>query len=527
MDTFLLIFLAISSVSSLFAITRQFQMLQQNSYYPSRYFGWLKTSFSGGFLGCALLYLLVSVFYFFHFKIGYIGGCVVAFFILCYNIKTAVQLQKRSVKGLVFTGRVKRLYVAAILLFAILIALYCFFPKGIVGRFSNVALLLLCYVTPITTFLLWCITLPVEKLIGRYYINDAKKILASRKDLTVIGITGSYGKTTTKFILTRILSEKFNVMCTPHSFNTPMGIVKTIRTMLKPQTEIFVCEMGAKEVGNIKEDCDIASPKYGIITSVGPQHLETFKSIENVFSTKFELADAVKENGGVTFVNGDSKEIIERIGEGFKIYGTNEKFDFCGENLSYGRNGSQFTLTLGGEKVEFTTRLLGLHSIIDIIGAVSLAYTLGVEISDLQYAVASLKPAEHRLEMKPFTNGSLLIDDAYNSNPEGCLEAVRVLGSFEGMKKVIVTPGLVELGEKEYECNYALGKEAALNCDVIILVGTNRSKPMADAVRESDFPQENLHIASSFKEAMDIYSKFADSNTAVLFENDLPDNYLY
>jgi UDP-N-acetylmuramoyl-tripeptide--D-alanyl-D-alanine ligase len=182
---------------------------------------------------------------------------------------------------------------------------------------------------------------------------------------------------------------------------------------------------------------------------------------------------------------------------------------------------------LGDTDVKFTTALLGLHSIIDIIGAVALAYTLGVEIPDLQYAVASLKPAEHRLEMKPFTNGSLLIDDAYNSNPEGCLEAVRVLGSFDGMQKIIVTPGLVELGDKEYECNYALGKEAAQNCDKIILVGTNRSKPIADGVRENGFNEENLFIAASFKEAMDIYATFADKNTVVLFENDLPDNYLY
>lgn len=129
--------------------------------------------------------------------------------------------------------------------------------------------------------------------------------------------------------------------------------------------------------------------------------------------------------------------------------------------------------------------------------------------------------------MKPFTNGSLLIDDAYNSNPEGCLEAVKVLGSFTGMKKVIVTPGLVELGEREYECNYALGKEAAKNCDIIILVGINRSQPLQDAILDSDFDKKNLFVAASFKQAMDIYSRFADSNTAVLFENDLPDNYLH
>ncbi|MBR4099709.1 MAG: UDP-N-acetylmuramoyl-tripeptide--D-alanyl-D-alanine ligase [Clostridia bacterium] len=524
MNIYLLLSLIFSSIGCLFAITRQFQMFQQNSYYPSRYFKWLETSFNGGFLLSAILYFAVSVLY--HFKL-YIPQCIVSFVLLCYFLKTAIKLQKTSVKGLVFTDRIKRLYLAAALVLVLLIAVYAFLPKGVIGRIAVVICLLLAYITPVFTFALWGITLPIEKRISQYYIDDAKKILATRPDLTVIGVTGSYGKTTTKFILTRILSEKFNVVCTPHSFNTPMGIVKTIRTMLKPQTEIFVCEMGAKEVGNIKEDCDIASPHYGIITSVGPQHLETFKSIENVFSTKFELADAVRENGGITFVNGDSKEIINRIDGEYKIYGTDKKFDFCGEKLSYGRNGSEFTIKLGTKKVKFTTRLLGLHSIIDTIGAIALAYTLGVEIPDIQYAVASLKPTEHRLEMKPFTNGSLLIDDAYNSNPEGCLEAVRVLGSFDGMQKVIVTPGLVELGDKEYECNYALGKEAALNCDKIILVGTNRSKPMADAVRDSDFDTQNLYIAANFKEAMDIYSSFADSNTAVLFENDLPDNYLY
>ncbi len=524
MNIYLTALLIISSLSAIFSLTQHLQMLQQSSYYPSRYFGWLKGNYNKPFLKDAILYLIISVLGLFKF---YRIGCLVALIFLLKNLKKSRKIQKKSIKPLVFTDRVKRIYLTAALLFLILIALYILMPATIIGRFATTVFLVLCYVPPLLTFALWGITLPIEKRISKYYVDDAKKILASRPDLKIIGITGSYGKTTTKFILTRILSEKFNVVCTPHSYNTPMGVVKTVRTMLKPQTQIFVCEMGAKNIGDIKEICDIASPDFGLITSVGPQHLETFKSLDNVFATKFELADAVKAKGGAVFVNGDSKEISARIGEGFITYGTDKKFDFCGKNLSYGKNGSEFTVTLGGKKVKFTTKLLGLHSIIDIIGAVSLAYTLGVGVSDLQYAVASLKPTEHRLELKPFKNGSLLIDDAYNSNPEGCLEAVRVLGSFDGMKKVIVTPGLVELGDKEYECNYALGKEAAKNCDIIILVGTNRSKPMQDAVRESGFSEENLFVTASFKEAMEIYSQFADNNTVVLFENDLPDNYLY
>ncbi len=521
---FYLISTVLISVSTVFAITRQFQMLQQNSYYPSRYVGWIYTSYLNSVLVSSALYLISSVFYIFEW---YIAQLVLISLFSVSRIVLCFKEQKKSIKPLVFTGRVKRLYIALIILLAVLVTLYILNYAFALGRYLSIALFLLSFFTPVLTLLIWCITLPIEKLINAWYIYDAKKVLKKHKDMKVIGVTGSYGKTTTKFILTRILSEKFNVVCTPHSFNTPMGVVRTIREMIPPQTEIFVCEMGAKSVGNIKEVCDIASPHYGIITSVGPQHLDTFKSVDNVFKTKFELADAVAKNNGLTFVNGDSKEIMDRIDGDFIIYGTKKKFKYHAENISYGRFGSEFDVKLGKETVHLTTKLLGLHSIIDIVGAAALSYTLGVSATDIKYAVASLKPAEHRLEMKSFTNGSLLIDDAYNSNPEGCLEAVRVLGSFDGMKKVVVTPGLVELGEKEYECNYALGEEAAKNCDVIILVGKNRSKPMADAVNKSKFNKENLHIVASFSEAMEIYSKIADNNTVVLFENDLPDNYLY
>ncbi len=264
-----------------------------------------------------------------------------------------------------------------------------------------------------------------------------------------------------------------------------------------------------------------------MITSVGAQHLETFKTVDNVFNTKFELADAVSKMGGDIFVNGDSKEIKNRINQNdYCVYGTDSSFDYSIEDISYGRNGSSFTVSLGEEKISLNSKLLGLHSIINITGAVALAYKLGVSADDIKYAVASLKPTEHRLEMKPYLNGSVMIDDAYNANPEGSIEAVRVLGSFDGIKKVIITPGLIELGDKEYDCNYALGLECARICDIIIFVGKNRSKPMVDAVNSTDFDKQNLFVASSFLEATEIYSRFADSKTAVLIENDLPDNYL-
>ena len=523
MSILLLISLIIAAVSGVFSLVRQLQMLQQNSYYPSRYFGWIKDGFSVWLAVLSILFCVSSLIYSSSKDALHL---VFTAIILAIRIPLCIRTQKKSIKKLVFTPRVKRLFAAAIIIQAILILIYAVLPLSLAGEICLVISLMLSLITPLLTFAMWGITLPIEKAFAKWYICDAKKILKRHTNLKVVGITGSYGKTTTKFILTRILSEKYNVLCTPQSFNTPMGVVRTIRESMKPQTQIFVCEMGAKNIGDIKEICDIVNPDMGIITSVGPQHLETFHSVDNVFKTKFELADAVKLKDGDVFVNGESKEIADRINEGFRVYGLDSSKEFYAENISYGAFGSSFDLVLGGERISVKTKLLGLHSIIDITAAAAVAYTLGVSPEDIKYAIGTLKATEHRLELKSYINGSLLIDDAYNSNPEGCLEAVRVLGSFEGMKKVIITPGLVELGSKEYECNYALGLEAAKYCDIIILVGQNRSKPMREAVEKSDFNTDSLHIASSFAEAVSIYSPLADDNTVLLIENDLPDNYL-
>ncbi len=511
----------LAAVSAVFSMTRQLQMLQQNSYFPSRYTNWLKSNFP---YETVFFFLISSVL--FAFKLYLLQAVFIAL-VLVFSAATSINVQKKSIKKLVFTGRIKRIYTAAIIILLVLIALYCILPRHLIGKTASVFLILISLISPILVYICWAVTLPIEKAFTQWYINDAKKILKNHKNLKVIGITGSYGKTTTKFILTRILSEKFNVVCTPHSFNTPMGVVRTIREHLKPQTEIFVCEMGAKNVGDIKEICDIAHPDYGMITSVGAQHLETFKSVDNVFKTKFELADALRLKDSKAYVNGDSAEIINRINTSdYVVYGTSSDFEFNAKNISYGRFGSEFEIDLSGETVKLSTKLLGVHSIVNIIGAVAIAHSLGLSNQEIKYAVASLKPYEHRLEMKSSVSGSIMIDDAYNANPEGCIEAVNVLGSFDGMKKVIITPGLIELGEKEYECNYRLGLEAAKICDIIIFVGKNRSKPLAEAVNSTDFNKDMLFIADSFMDAMKIYTQFADNQTVLLIENDLPDNYL-
>lgn len=515
-----LIFIAASGI---FTLYRQLQMLQQNSYYPSRYFKWVKNSYA---VQCAVYAIVYCILSFCFLNGRAVLSLVIALILFAARVIHSILTHKKSIKKLVFTARIKRLFLAAILLLGAAVTVYKIMPDTLFGEICMMLCVMMSVISPLLVFVLWLLTYPVEKSVSNWYVRDAKKILRNHKDLIVVGITGSYGKTTTKFILNRILSEKFNTVCTPQSFNTPMGVVRTVRTLLKPQTQVFVCEMGAKNVGDIKEVCDIANPRYAIITSVGEQHLETFKSVDNVFKTKFELADAVAKNGGVTLANLDSAGIKARADSRTDVIYFGDGTDYYAKNINYSKDGSNFDLMLSGSQISVTTRLLGLHSVADILAAAAMAHILGVSDNDIKFAVGALKPTEHRLELKSYINGSLLIDDAYNSNPEGCLEAVRVLGSFKDKRRVIITPGLIELGAREYDCNYALGLEAAKHCDIIILVGKGRSKPMSDAIATTDFNKDNLYIVSSFKEAMQIYAPIADSDSVVLFENDLPDNYL-
>ncbi len=513
------------SLAGVAGAIKQMHMMQQNSYYLSRYFKWLGAKSDFGFyVRTALVVLVALLFVVRWYVLALIVSILFAAFCWFKNIKD----QKKAIKPLVLTQRIIRTYGAIILIFTALILLFAL-GKAAAFKILGVTLCFVFGVFPeILTALAFVLMKPVEKAITRGFINDAKKILRSNRHLKIIGVTGSYGKTSVKFILARILSEKFNVLATPQSFNTPMGVVRTVREKLRPQTEIFVCEMGAKNVGDIKEICDIVHPDLGLITSVGEQHLETFKTLNNVCNTKFELYDAVKKKGGKVFANLNSEPIAKRAAGGADIigYGAGKSAFAEAQNISYSARGAEFDVALGGEIIHLKTKLLGAHNVINITGAAAVARTLGVSGEDIAFAVSRLEQTQHRLELKPFKNGSVMIDDAYNSNPEGCLEAVNVLSRFEDSFKVIITPGLVELGDREYDVNYSLGAAAGRAADVIIAVGKKRSEPIVKGALEAGFNRENLFVAESFKNALEIFEPFAKSGTVVLVENDLPDNYL-
>ncbi len=511
----------LAAVSALFSAVLQFQMLQQNSYFISRYYKWVKESYFENLILLTLVFCAVSVCYTFN---PAISVALLSLF-AAWQIISCIKNHKKSIKKLVFTSRVIRLYCVLAAILILLIA-FTVLSTSVTQGVALCVLLFFSIFSPAITIVSAAIARPIETAFANYYINDAKKIIKNAKGLRVIGVTGSYGKTGTKFILSRILSEKYNVLATPLSYNTPMGVVRTIREKLRGGTQIFICEMGAKNIGDIKEICDIVNPDMGIISSVGAQHLETFKTVDNVFKTKFELYDACHKKGGNVFVNLSSNGIAERLYEHkCSTYGLTDG-DFTAKDITYSPSGASFKIVGGGYDFPVTTKLLGKHNVINITGAAALALSLGLTPEDIQFAVSRLEPTEHRLELKKYVLGSLCLDDAYNANPEGCIEAIQVLSSFKGMKKVVITPGLVELGDKEYDFNYKLGLAATKIADAIILVGKRRAKPMLDAIATTDYPSDKVFTVSSFGEAMEVYTTFADENTVVLLENDLPDNYL-
>jgi len=427
-------------------------------------------------------------------------------------------------KKLVFTPRVIRMCVTSNIVYAAVCALSMIF-----GFENGWYLPILCLWQIFSLFMPMIanfINKPIEKGVNNYYINDAKRIINELPNTTVIGITGSFGKTSTKYYLNTLLSAKYNVLMTPASFNTTMGVVKTIRGSLNASHEIFICEMGAKGVGEIKEICDIVHPKHSMITSIGEQHLETFKSVENIIKTKFEIADAVTD--GTVFLNFDNELIRNhKIDKNKLTYGIgNGDYDYRAENIRVSEKGTTFTVIHKGESYDFSTKLLGEHNVQNIVGAIAVSHFMGIPFRDLMFPVKRLECVPHRMEILDKGNGVTVIDDAFNSNPAGARAALKTLSMMSECERILVTPGMVELGEREYDLNRELGEFAADCCDAAILVGERQAPPIKEGLLKKGYPEEKIYVVKSLNEGIKIaYGLNAGRKRVILLENDLPDNY--
>ena len=577
-------------------VPRMLHIMQQESYQNDGMFRWIaknpKQAFGKGFIQMivTIITLLISSLVmillakytniFSDMKAIYADiptliAFVVFFYINLSNFFEEHKIRKSAKKPLKYTARVKRLIFYNFLVCALLeVFILQILESHNVYSTACIPVLysFLVFTLPVNMIISNWFASPLETAIANRYKQKAYNILNKKeyKHLIKIGITGSYGKTSTKYILKTILEEKYNVLATPGSFNTSMGNVRVIREQLKPEHEVFISEMGARKKHDIQEICDFVRPHIGIITSIGAQHLETFKTIDNVAKTKGELLLGVKNknsNGieynqyesiisiakrmfaivkqennenetdtnrlledGAVFLNKDGgkcEELYKNDSHERKyLFSADDKdADIYAKNIKSGPEGSEFTVVSEKYKeYNCKTKLLGKHNVQNIIGAIAIAEYMGLTKEQIQSGVSKIEPVEHRLQLLPSTNGTIVIDDAFNSNPIGSKAALDVIKEFSGTK-IIVTPGMVELGAEENKLNKEFGKQMADVVDYAILVGPNHTKPIQEGLKEKNFNDMNIYVVSNLDEATQKLGQITKAGDVILFENDLPDSY--
>lgn len=515
METTVIIYSAVAAIFFIMIAKYDIHMFQLSSYRYRRYFRWLVPgNIISGKRFYALL-MLVPAFFPNTVGLGFATSMALWAWIDA--------LREKFKTPLVYTMRVKRLFATNIILFAVIAALAILFAGKWAITIIGAELVLSNQIMLLANL----VNTPIEKAINRHYYNDAKHIIESHRGLIIIGVTGSFGKTSTKNYLASVLAEKYNVLVTPGNFNTLLGVIRTIREQLRPYHQVFIVEMGAKQKNDIKEICDLVHPTIGIVTAVGEMHLETFKCVENIQDTKFELINSLPANG-LGVINNDSEYIKDYKGITSRCkllkYAVDNDGDYKATDVVYGTNGVSFTL---GDNQQYSSRLLGIGNLLNILASIAVADHLEVPVNKQKNAIARLQPVEHRLSMK-VANGITVLDDAYNSNPQGAKMGLEVLKNFavgEGNKRIVITPGFVEMGARQTEANKELGRTIAQSCDYAIIVNAVNREAIKGGIEEGGLPAEKYFLADSLNHAHQQLAKILHAGDVVLYENDLPDNF--
>ena len=514
---------------------RSMHMLQENLYNENnRYVKWVFKNLKE-MIGFDILAVIIAI-------VGLVIGyrmelvsnlCLVIIILLL--LLTGYRKHKKiaedqNKKKLVVTKRIKRLIVT----FTIIQIIPMFIMEWNMDNEQLVWIILLVemvllFLNFFVVLLAMWINFPVEKMVYLHYKRMAQKKLKSIPNLKIVGITGSYGKTSCKNILSEILNVKYNALPTPKNLNTFNGLIMTVNNHMDKFTDIFIAEMGAYVRGEIARLCKLVKPHYGILTTIGTAHLESFGSQENIQKGKFELIESLPADGFGVLNGDDPLQVSYELKNKVKVIWIgidNKDADVRAENIQVSSKGTSFDLVLKGEKKKypFQTKLLGRHNVYNILAAIACGIEFDIEIEELQKAVSSVKPIEHRLELKRLGN-FYQIDNAYNSNPVGAKNACEILGMMPGMK-IVVTPGMIELGDKEDEYNEKFGEQIAEVADLAILIGEKKTKPIKEGLLKKGFDKEKIIVFNDVRESFPyIMEKAKNKEVYALYENDLPDTF--
>ncbi len=430
------------------------------------------------------------LFYFFiPFIAYYTTGKFFAIFFLFAVLPSIILWHKKLDKKLVLTWRVKRFLILLISL-TLFQDVLCTLKSAceIYGVFMPLAVAFIG-------------STMIEKFLFMTYKKEAKRKLASMKDLQIVCITGSYGKTSIKNFVAQILAHKYKVYATPRSVNTLGGIMGDVNNNLLEDTEVYVCEAGARESGDIYEITTFLEPQRVVVGRVGEAHIEYFKSLKNIIATKLEIMQSPRLQKAFihTSVTDEPHEKVTFFGS--EISDVNATLD-----------GIDFTLTLDGKKLHFHTDILGEFQTMNIAVAVRVAKDFGMDDEEIIQAVAKLEPVEHRLQ-KIVAGGKIILDDGYNGNIDGMLEAIRLCSLHDG-RKVIVTPGLVESTD---ELNLKLIKAINEVFDIAIVTGSLNA-----TLFEKNLKVKNKIMLSNKSLLTDLLANQTKSGDIILFANDAP-----
>ncbi len=402
------------------------------------------------------------------------------------------------------------------------------YVAGAIGGLAFVGLL-----TPTIVGLAARAAAPLERLIARRFLAEASRRMGTYRG-RVLGITGSYGKTGTKYVVADLLAARYRVLKTPAGVNTTMGITRVIREELRDDHEVFVVEMSAYGPGEIREVCDVVHPSLGILTAVGVQHLERFGTPERIAEAKYELLAALPA-GAPAVVNADDPvclRLAERArteGKRVLLYGMGDgvaDLAVRGTDVAVGARGSRFRVVAAdGQTEAFETRLLGRWNLSNVLAGMAAALEWGVPLAAMRPAVAALVPAPRRLEIHE-EGGVIRILDVANANPRGAEMALEVLAQFAGGSRILITPGMVELGPIEAEENRRFGEKAASVCDYVVLVGPDQTRPIRQGLLERGCPADKVLTARQAQDVTDLLAGIVRPGDILLYENRLPDTYL-
>lgn len=367
---------------------------------------------------------------------------------------------------------------------------------------------------------------PYEILNRQLTIRRSRAAIVNHPHLTVVAVTGSYGKTSTKDFLYQILSRHAPTLKTPHSYNTVFGIAKVIDLELTRRIRYFLCEMGAYVRSEISELTRQIPPDYAILTAIGSQHLERFKSLQNTTLAKFELLDAVKPEHAL--VNLDNPLIAQHLQlkryQGVNTYSlSNPAADFYLSDIRPSPQGTRFSLHYQKISLQFETKLFGTANIQNLTAAIAMSLLLETPPATIHQAVSALEASPHRLELKTVGKATL-IDNAYSSNEQGFTQIIADLKSLPG-KKALLTPGIIELGSDTTSIHRRLGEQIATVFDTIYLVGhSDRTSAIERGILSVSADQQ-INYLTDHRLLWPTIEKLAESHPWILLENDLPDNY--